>query len=165
MRGTFVKYIGISALLALSLAGCGQSSGSSAAGSPAVYNQSEFGSYVTEFEALSQQSGNPIQVTDLMIQFGSLDSSSAERGECVVGEGTPTITIDEDYWNSSDENTRKTLIFHELGHCVLHREHLTGISSGGYPLSLMNAYTVSGYVYEAETDYYNAELFTHENQF
>jgi hypothetical protein len=169
MRGTLAKYIGISATIfafSLLITGCGQSSsGSSSAGTTVLSIPTEFQSYVSDFQQLAADNNTPVTINNLVIQFGTL-SQSAEMGECDIAEGTPpTITIDQDYWNSSDENTRKTLIYHELGHCVLHRLHRTSITSGGYPISLMNAYTVSGVVYEAETAYYNQELFTNENQF
>jgi hypothetical protein len=165
MRGTYAKYIGISAcFIAFSLTGCGSSSsGSSSAAVVSI--PADFQSYVSDFELLAANNNTPVTIDNLVIQFGTL-GQAAEMGECDIADGTPpTITIDQNYWASADENTRKTLIYHELGHCVLHRLHRTSITTGGYPISLMNAYTVSGVVYEAETDYYNQELFTNEDQF
>jgi hypothetical protein len=165
MRGTLVTSIGISAcIFAFSLTGCGGASSGSVS-TQAVYSPGKFQAYVSNFQQIAAQNGVALTVDNLVIQFGTL-GQSAEMGECDINDGEPpTITIDESYWNSADEMSRKTLIFHELGHCVLRREHRTAITSGGYPISLMNAYTVAGVVYEAETDYYNQELFTHEDQF
>jgi len=34
------------------------------------------------------------------------------------------ILVDQDKWNVLNEHGKKTVIYHELGHCLLNREHL-----------------------------------------
>ena len=45
-------------------------------------------------------------------------------GQCFRNEDKPKkIVVDIDYWDSANESDRQFLIFHELGHCFLNREH------------------------------------------
>lgn len=151
--------IGILALVASS---CGQASQSSP---QPVLQLGSFAPYVAKFEADSVAQGHPVQVTNLIVQFGAMDFS-AERGDCTIsGDLTPVITLDETYWNSTDEPGREALIFHELGHCVLRRVHMNSLNQDGIPLSDMNAYTLDSVTYQHFRSQYLAELFSVENQF
>jgi hypothetical protein len=73
--------------------------------------------------------------------------------------GYRQIEVDPTYWNdpTTTENERIALIFHELGHCDLNRDHDTTLLSSGYPESLMYPYDV-GFLSSMQT-YYFHELF------
>lgn len=125
----------------------------------------QFAPYVQEFEAQSAIHGNAIQVTNLVIRFGAMQASN-ERGECDIADGQPpTITLDQDYWNNVDEGARQSLIYHEIGHCVLRRLHLFKITDSGIPSSLMSPYTIDGVTYDRNQQYYWDELFSKRGQF
>lgn len=78
------------------------------------------------------------KVLDVPITFSKLQDSHV--GECqnyvVLTESFSEIFIDREYWDSASIARREQLIFHELGHCVLRREHLLTKRSG-FPISLM----------------------------
>lgn len=64
------------------------------------------------------------------------------------------IEIDSDVWDNSRELDRESLLFHELGHCLLDRDHRDGV------LSLMNSLAVSGEAFSLQYDAYIKELFS-----
>jgi len=46
-------------------------------------------------------------------------------GQCFRNEDKPRkVIVDKDYWAESTEQEKEFLIFHELGHCFLNRNHL-----------------------------------------
>lgn len=47
------------------------------------------------------------------------------------------IIIDKDVWDRSDFYSRKELLYHELGHCVLLRMHNNSTFQNGCPKSIM----------------------------
>lgn len=139
----------------------------SACGRDKVLDVGPFASYVAKFEARSVQVGQPTKVDDLVMKFGPTNSAS-EAGYCEIAaddDAPPTITINLDTWLGMDEAKREALAFHELGHCVLRRVHLSGELSVGIPLSVMNPYTLEGNIYEGNLGYYTQELFSHRNEF
>lgn len=52
-------------------------------------------------------------------------------GLCHYGLGYRQIQIDAPFWESTDQNTRLALLFHELTHCYCTRSH--DHSTGKYP--------------------------------
>lgn len=152
----FIKYFIAIWFLVAAASSCGQNQ---------TVQLGEFAPYVQSFEDQASAHGQTVKVTNLIIQFGPMESS-LERGLCEIdGNNTPTITIDQAAWETMDENQREPLIYHELGHCVLHRNHTAVQMAPGVPTSIMNPYTIPDYTYAAYRDHYLAELFTNENQF
>lgn len=143
----------IALIFALSLVSCGKP----------TLDTGQFQSYVDKFQTEAARFGHPITVNDLVILFDHL--TGEEFGLCETGAGmTPTIHLDEPGWNQADDATRESLLFHELGHCVLgqsHRNDTAAVdgSSGAIPTSIMNATIVDGDTYEAHRDYYLREYF------
>lgn len=92
---------------------------------------SPFQKYGDEFEALAKAAG--IFTERYLIRFGnppkSGSKSSMHIGFCEPQvTGHHVVTIDKDYWNSSSEECKRALIFHEAGHCALRKDHAeTGI--------------------------------------
>lgn len=72
------------------------------------------------------------------------------------------IYIDRDFWYSASDNQRESLILHELGHCVLRRDHIESIvERDGTKIikSIMNPSIIGGkHYYEANKQYYYNEL-------
>lgn len=71
------------------------------------------------------------------------------------------IKINTKHWDGLDEAQRKALIYHELGHCALNREHKDDYHRS-YPTSIMNTYHIR-VNYEKYIDEYDYELFTHDH--
>lgn len=44
-------------------------------------------------------------------------------GWCSIVAGVVKVTFLKSYWNKSSNDTKTTLTFHELGHCILYRYH------------------------------------------
>lgn len=161
---SFVYSSILSGLMAFAASGC---SGNITAPPPAqTLSVGSFAPYVARFEQDSAKySDSPVQVTNLIIQFGPM-ATSTERGLCTItGDETPVITVDEDFWNSIDEADRTSLIYHELGHCVLRRIHNPTVANDGIPESVMYPYTLTDSVFEDNEANYLTELFATRNQF
>lgn len=120
-------------------------------------NVGEFSAYVDKFETYSRQYGNPITVTDLVIKFGTLDSS--KLGVCTLGEGAPTITISSTQWASLSEDTKELLLLHEMGHCLLNRSHDNNEGAARKWESIMLQWPQRISDYSQNKDQYLKELF------
>ena len=140
--------------LSLFLISCGRSP---------VVQVGQFAPYVSRFEDTSKSEGKAIQVTDLVVKFGPMDNA-AERGICQIDDkNPPTILVNEDAWQYMSEPERESLLFHEMGHCVLHRKHNNEYLPAGIPSSVMNAYTLDPETYIANSGMYKKELFNSGN--
>ncbi len=98
-----------------------------------------FQPYVDEFEQ-AMSDNNVRDGVNVEIVFG--DTGSAQNGLCHrEGGQTPKISISRPVWNSFMDHQRRILIYHELGHCVLGREHTEAMhedaDGSSYPDSLM----------------------------
>jgi hypothetical protein len=49
------------------------------------------------------------------------------------------IFIDPEFWRYASYFDKISVIFHELGHCDLNRDHNNSLDEFGYPISIMNA--------------------------
>src|SRR4051794_6879954 len=66
-----------------------------------------FAPYVAEFQAKGATRGVSIEINDLIIKFGKM-TSPLERGYCELSTNhTPLIVVDQNYWNSASEGSRK----------------------------------------------------------
>jgi hypothetical protein len=81
--------------------------------------------YVDEWHADAVATvGHDIPITDLVIEFADL-SSSDEQGHCqTFADGTPIIQIDQYFFDHNDPEPIQTLVYHELGHCILRLSHI-----------------------------------------
>lgn len=95
---------------------------------------------------------------------GAIEEISEEyvAGTCTYGTHIPgDVVIDLEFWNNSSESAKEMVIFHELGHCFLHRDHNESVLANGTCGSIMR----SGVEdcrdnYHAQTrEYYIDELF------
>jgi hypothetical protein len=118
----------------------------------------EFQPYVTRFQEKGEEVGKPVQIVDLIVKFGQTDPK--QDGVCETSDHTsPTILVNERAWNDMDDLGRESLMFHELGHCVLNRSHVLIKSSDGAPSSLMYPVAISLKTYLDNHEYYIRELF------
>lgn len=120
----------------------------------------EFAPYYESFLLEARNRGVNLYVDDLEITFHALPDPTV--GRCTKGSATPVVVIDPTAWQSFTTSDREELIFHELGHCLLNRDHIDGtVTLGGVtiPSSVMSTYDFPGEIYYAYRDYYLNELF------
>lgn len=91
------------------------------------------------------------------IRFDFVDLQRPTLARCWMDEHA--IELDKDYWDNAVETTRELLIFHELGHCELRREHMNERHSDHRPVSIMNSILIWYVDYLAHKQTYIDELF------
>lgn len=66
--------------------------------------------------------GYDVSINDLIIDLANLDGTKA--GLCQLETyHSPHIYIDYYYWNVADDIQKLLMVYHEMGHCVLFRDH------------------------------------------
>jgi len=61
-------------------------------------------------------------------------------GQCQAYEsGQLAVVVQPIYWDNISEQDKEFLIFHELGHCILDREHFDDSNADGTCKSIMNS--------------------------
>ncbi len=106
------------------------------------------------------------KVIDIPITFQKIDDANA--GECwdysYPFEGFQEIMIDREWWYEANPREQEQLIFHELGHCRLHRQH-TESMQGAFPISLMypKMGRIPNWFYVQNRSQYFDELFQRNN--
>ncbi len=89
-----------------------------------------FKSYEDEFYAEARRRKVPTTATVIAFEEPALTLyGQRPLGDCFYRDELPNvIRIDIHYWRSLTEKCRKALLWHELGHCALNRDHTkTGI--------------------------------------
>ena len=62
------------------------------------------------------------------------------QGQCFRNEERPRkVIIDVNYWDNATEAEKEFIIFHELGHCFLDRDHLDTRNTDGTCVSIMHS--------------------------
>ena len=141
---------------------------------PKQYNvPSDVEPYVQAFREAARRRGQTLLADNLLVSFGTVQTPTA-CGQCTRQTGrTPRVVIstNADCWQSASSYERECLIFHELGHCLLNRDHVVNRFPKGQYVSLMNPDDVSLYaicrypIGDDECDkrprqgYYHEELF------
>ena len=100
-------------------------------------------SYFQAFEKEAQDRGLDIDLVALNIE-GLLENIPERNiaGTCSYGgNAPPEVTVDVNFWNNARFFAREMIVFHELGHCVLHRDHLEGRNDDGSCISIMRSGT------------------------
>ena len=95
--------------------------------------------YFESFEQEALARGISINLNDLDLS-GEVESITQEgvAGSCQYGSHiTNHITIDQEFWNNASDNHREYVVYHELGHCVLLRDHDESTDTDGNCLSVM----------------------------
>ena len=97
--------------------------------------------YFQSFEQEAQERGLFFVLKDLNIQglIEHIDEASV-AGHCKYGSHIDNeVTIDSGFWSRSNNTLREFVVFHELGHCVLLRDHDESVLSNGTCESLMRS--------------------------
>lgn len=128
--------------------------------------QEELSEYIEDFIYLMNQYGvQPlIPLSDVTFVMESLAHiSSKTAGRCIVDDQLiATIRIDTTHWDKYDDWGREILVFHELGHCVLLRDHNNVWTEEipYRPVSIMNANIIGSPIYRLHYESYREELFS-----
>lgn len=118
--------------------------------------------YVNDFVDEGRSEGVTIVIDNLSVRFAD-DIPGVAIGQCSMFDhgtvGTPSIIIERAYWDSHSEIAKKVVIFHELGHCVLFREHVWGWTASNIVASIMYYSIQYDSMYSNNWAYYMHELF------
>lgn len=95
-----------------------------------------------EAEGLSRGKEIDVQGMDLTARFEYLEGEVL--GQCErYSDGSKVIVLDQSNWDEASEIEKEFLLFHELGHCVLGREHDNSKDNKGFCTSIMQSGTGS----------------------
>lgn len=101
--------------------------------------------YYSAFEAEALIRGFEYDLNALRIS-GHIEEIHQENvaGSCRYGSNIDNeVTIDQTFWNRSSNLVREFVVFHELGHCVLLRDHDESVDAQGRCLSIMRSGTTN----------------------
>lgn len=120
--------------------------------------------YFTDFEREGRARGLDINLVQAGISASIQEINEQHvAGLCSYRSYRPNeITIDKSFWNRSNALFRELIVFHELGHCYLGRDHLENAFSNGLCKSIMRSGTCccrDAYTNTNRT-YYLDELFS-----
>jgi hypothetical protein len=137
----------IMAVVAITTSACGK-----------AYIEPEFMPYVQTFE---DATGKRVDISMKFVD--RLDKDDIIKGMCWNRGFTKDIEISAKHWNwGMSEASKEALILHELGHCVLGREHTsvedTMDEGDNCPNSIMDKNSAPYWCYEKHKDHYLNEL-------
>lgn len=142
-------------LLMLLVVGCGMEP-SSDRNHNKVTSFDGFEYYVELFKEQGLRYNQIIEIDNLVIEFSKLEKRGAMivLGTCTAYTNrAPLIQIDPDEWARLRLSSRIILMFHELGHCILHRGHVEN------SFSIMNPTIISSQNFISKEYEVLAELF------
>ena len=99
--------------------------------------QVHFDNFVVEAEA------NGVAISLDEIDIGAYLENIETRGtlgQCKsYSDGSKQVAIDLPFWNRASDLEREYVVFHELGHCILGREHSDEKDANGICMSIMQS--------------------------
>ena len=146
----------------LTASGCKKESksGSIITGGQIDLSETRLEPYIDSFMDHLAMTGQTPDLSQLQVQFSDT-LLSTQLGSCRMATGL--VKINRALWLTLSAGSREELIFHELGHCALSRNHNSTVISG-VPTSIMFPYHL-GTIYQDPTNYphYISELFSVAN--
>jgi len=106
---------------------------------------SELIEFIDIFEQEAEDRGIVIDVgsLELTAHFMDIDEDNIV-GQCIsYSDATREIVIDNQYWRGLNQLEKEYIMMHELGHCVLGRDHENASDQNGNCLSIMQSGTGS----------------------
>ncbi len=97
--------------------------------------------YFMRFEAAGSERSLNIDLTTSRIT-GVIEEISKENviGKCSYSYHDPKkVTVDLEFWSSASDLYKEFIVFHELGHCYLGRDHLEESFPNGRCISIMRS--------------------------
>ena len=142
-------------------------------------NNPDIDSFVEEFKSLAESFNYPLENYIIYTKITDLKSASTHiLGQCHIYGNDRLVLVDQAFWQTASEDHKRSLVFHELGHCYLNRSHRTLYYQGttahydqglipfwdyathaNWPLSLMHRSLVSDDKFRHEFEFYSRELF------
>lgn len=103
--------------------------------------ESELLTYFDRFEEVAAERGIQINLADIDISAYINDiENRGTLGTCTsYTDGSQVINVDERYWDRADDLDKEYLVFHELGHCILDRDHDNSKDASGFCNSIMQS--------------------------
>ena len=121
--------------------------------------------FESEIELFEKIGGD--YVTNININFGDVGDPPT-IGRCTTYTNSTLkakrvykeIYIKKSFWDNASTNQRETLMLHELGHCVLNKNHNNSVmdyEGRSVPSSIMNSYNIGAglYYYNNKQHYYD----------
>lgn len=139
-------------------------------------NHTDFNPFIEEFLSLAQFYGVHLKNRYLTVSFSETLGIQI-NGSCGVSNSVANITINKQLWDlrksSKAYHWMEYLMFHELAHCLLGRDHIDdagrspeyvgAIPSGSFYSSIMHRYMMGNLnVYSKNRGSYLRELFLRE---
>jgi hypothetical protein len=94
--------------------------------------------YFDKFIIEASQRGKILGLDNLSGSIVEIGGNSIVA-QCTQFENNPDeIKVDKTYWSSASESQKEFYIFHELGHCLLNRDHLNATDKNGNCISIMH---------------------------
>lgn len=97
--------------------------------------------YFDRFAAEGAERGQQIDLAAAYIS-GTLENLSEAQalGQCQkYANGSREVRVDLAFWEKAGNMEREFVVFHELGHCFLDRDHLDEANAAGNCISIMNS--------------------------
>lgn len=111
--------------------------------------------YVQRFE----QAYGRVARVNVRFMVSGLGTRSGTCYRYIDAQVIPDVFLNKEHWLFYTDLGKEELVFHELGHCVLHRDHIATWNKG-IPDSIMYPYTFGDeYYYMFNREYYINELF------
>ena len=122
-----------------------------------TYKNVEISDFMYPVKRFEKHYGKKIEY--IHIKFDDLRAYRSWNTMGICNYDTEEIRIDLHWWNEiGNPLYKESLILHELGHCVLFRDHRNGKLKDGCPISLMSEHIVSYKCARKYRDYYIKEL-------
>ena len=126
-------YLGLISIIGLTFVGC------TAENENVIHMELE--AYFQSFELEAHNYGVEVSLNDIDISGYIEDiEERGTLGQCKsYSNGSKEVVIDNFYWSRADDMEREYLVFHELGHCILGREHHDSRDASGICTSIMQS--------------------------
>ena len=108
-----------------------------------------FDSYVADFRKITGKSAR-------FITIGFKKINDKFSGICYYAINN--IAINKNHWNRMDKYKKKSVVYHELGHCVCWEGHDYRFLRDGCPRSLMYYATISSWCLRHHWNHYLSDL-------
>lgn len=119
----------------------------------------DFYPYVMKFKQYADNKGVDVEIKDLTIRFSPLGPTFCGICEHSTKNEPKTIEISHSCWDDESDWEREELLFHELGHCLLDKDHNSELREDHTPKSIMYPYVIGEYLYKKYYNEYIDELF------
>ncbi len=130
---------------------------------PKYYRDSNLNKLYISFKKAAKDNGWQISRMPVTMVFGKTKSKEHPHAIawCSVNSGRLYIVVEPNFWNEATIYDREAVVYHELGHCFLDRDHCDYRYKDKHKASIMaaNFETGDSTDYKERHDEYVKELF------